>query len=279
MKLRIASDFHLEWYDQYRSPYQDNGRDMHETMFLPRMDGEDEQTLILAGDILGASHIDKKLGHPARPIFDALSDRFKDIVVIAGNHEYYSCYWEKADEQLREFYDQWANIEYLQDSALKIGTTLIYGTTLWTDMANNNPMACLYAKNAMADFDEILKKVGTMTHNIGPQDIVTRHYASLLNLKEFLKLALPEFKKVIVTHHAPSRRSVHERFAVDQLNPAFYTPLDGLIMDNDIELWVHGHMHDSSDYQIEKTRVICNPYGYPSAKNPNYNKYLVYDIS
>ena len=27
-------------------------------------------------------------------------------------------------------------------------------------------------------------------------------------------------------------------------------------------LWVHGHTHDSLDYMIEKTRVICNPYGY-----------------
>jgi hypothetical protein len=26
-------------------------------------------------------------------------------------------------------------------------------------------------------------------------------------------------------------------------------------------LWVHGHTHDSFEYRIAKTRVICNPNG------------------
>jgi hypothetical protein len=28
-------------------------------------------------------------------------------------------------------------------------------------------------------------------------------------------------------------------------------------------LWIHGHMHDPFDYEINGTRVICNPRGYP----------------
>ena len=27
-------------------------------------------------------------------------------------------------------------------------------------------------------------------------------------------------------------------------------------------LWVHGHTHDSFDYTINGTRVVCNPRGY-----------------
>jgi hypothetical protein len=27
-------------------------------------------------------------------------------------------------------------------------------------------------------------------------------------------------------------------------------------------LWIHGHTHESCDYQIGRTRVVCNPYGY-----------------
>ena len=30
-------------------------------------------------------------------------------------------------------------------------------------------------------------------------------------------------------------------------------------------LWVHGHTHDSFDYTVNGTRVVCNPRGY--AKN------------
>ena len=27
-------------------------------------------------------------------------------------------------------------------------------------------------------------------------------------------------------------------------------------------LWIHGHTHDSFDYEVAGTRVICNPKGY-----------------
>jgi predicted phosphodiesterase len=29
-----------------------------------------------------------------------------------------------------------------------------------------------------------------------------------------------------------------------------------------IRLWVHGHMHNASDYMLGTTRVVCNPRGY-----------------
>ena len=29
-----------------------------------------------------------------------------------------------------------------------------------------------------------------------------------------------------------------------------------------VQLWVHGHTHDTFDYAIRGTRVICNPRGY-----------------
>lgn len=32
-----------------------------------------------------------------------------------------------------------------------------------------------------------------------------------------------------------------------------------------VALWIHGHTHDSFDYTVEGTRVLCNPRGY--AKN------------
>jgi hypothetical protein len=27
-------------------------------------------------------------------------------------------------------------------------------------------------------------------------------------------------------------------------------------------LWIHGHTHDSFDYRLNGTRVVCNPRGY-----------------
>ena len=31
---------------------------------------------------------------------------------------------------------------------------------------------------------------------------------------------------------------------------------------NRVQLWIHGHTHDSFDYFINGTRVVCNPRGY-----------------
>ena len=29
-------------------------------------------------------------------------------------------------------------------------------------------------------------------------------------------------------------------------------------------IWIHGHTHESFDYHIGKTRIVCNPRGYAS---------------
>jgi hypothetical protein len=47
------------------------------------------------------------------------------------------------------------------------------------------------------------------------------------------------------------------------MNGNFYSNMDQFIMDNpQIQLWIHGHMHDPFDYGIGGTRVVCNPRGY-----------------
>jgi hypothetical protein len=44
-------------------------------------------------------------------------------------------------------------------------------------------------------------------------------------------------------------------------------------------LWVHGHTHDSLDYRIGDTRIICNPFGYlHHEENPKFQRDLVVDM-
>ena len=71
-------------------------------------------------------------------------------------------------------------------------------------------------------------------------------------------------KFVVVSHHAPSRLSTHERYrGQHDMNGAFSSKLDWFIKDHpQIKLWIHGHTHDPWDYQIDGTRVVCNPRGY-----------------
>ncbi|MGZ5780867.1 MAG: metallophosphoesterase, partial [Burkholderiaceae bacterium] len=77
------------------------------------------------------------------------------------------------------------------------------------------------------------------------------------------KLAEPfEGKTVVITHMAPSRLSVAEQYATDEVSAAYASNLDHLVEQAD--LWIHGHMHDSFDYRVGKSRVVCNPCGYMS---------------
>ena len=62
----------------------------------------------------------------------------------------------------------------------------------------------------------------------------------------------------MLTHHAPSSQSVPARYARDLLTPAFASNLEMLMNGDRPALWVHGHKHESYDYEVYGTRVVCN---------------------
>jgi hypothetical protein len=84
---------------------------------------------------------------------------------------------------------------------------------------------------------------------------------------------------VVMTHHAPSRRSIAGRYASDDLSPAFASDLEVLVAASRAALWQHGHVHDCFDYMLGKTRVRTNPRGYYGYElNPEFDPNLVIDI-
>ena len=55
-------------------------------------------------------------------------------------------------------------------------------------------------------------------------------------------------RTIVVTHHAPSSRSIAPRQAADVLSAAFASDLNSLIRASRIPLWIHGHTHYNVDY-------------------------------
>ena len=47
-----------------------------------------------------------------------------------------------------------------------------------------------------------------------------------------------------------------------------------------IKLWCHGHIHQSKDYMIGNTRIICNPRGYEAWDEVNlaWDRNLIVEI-
>ena len=51
-----------------------------------------------------------------------------------------------------------------------------------------------------------------------------------------------------------------------------------IIKNSEIDIWIHGHIHTSSDYQIGKTRIICNPKGYPDEPDSGFEHDFIIEV-
>lgn len=169
--------------------------------------------------------------------------KFTDSVIIPGNHEYYT--GKKTPDNNSHIYN--------------IQGRRILACTLWTPEYPDN---ILYEKN-MTDFELIKKARHIYQINAAQVEWLTN------NIQE---------GDVVVTHHAPSYRSVHEKYYGDPMNRFYANNLDELILTTKPALICHGHMHDSNDYYIGNTRVVCNPLGYPHELNPSFNGNLIIEI-
>ena len=96
-----------------------------------------------------------------------------------------------------------------------------------------------------------------------PEDAVTEHKDMLGYIQTMIEDKFDQ-KFVVVGHHAPSKQSVKPRYETESLmNGAYSSDLSEFIIDHpQIKLWTHGHTHDTFDYMVGSTRVVCNPRGY-----------------
>ena len=205
------------------------------------------------------------------PVFEDLSKRFRRVIFISGNHELYNSSWWDAEADFWKGKELPSNVTVLNQDAVNINSVVFIGATLWTDFGNNNPFSLLAAKRSMNDFRLIKSHSGEI---LCPEDTVVRHELDRdFIFQKLLQKKHEGFKTVVLTHHLPSYQSVNKRYAGDVLNAAFASELGGLIQDGGPDIWIHGHTHDSIDYCLGNTRIVCNPYGYFNSEvNPKYDR-------
>lgn len=251
MRLRILSDLHLE----------------HQNPRPNLWDQEDYDLIVAAGDIHGSCAQAVEILAPFGP-----------SVFVPGNHEHFGHILQDNLQTGRALATK-TQVSFLARDIVVIDGVRFIGATLWTDYAlYRTTKHSMVIAGQNLDDHRVIKYRETSGHiaRFMPWHTRAEHLADL----RFLEHALTEQfdgHTIVVTHHLPSIQSIPPRFSNNALNPAFASDLDHIIEQFQPALWVHGHTHNVSDYQIGKTRIVCNPRGY-GAQNPAFDPRLTIEI-
>lgn len=253
MKIRVFSDLHVN-----RGPFE------------PASIAAD--VVVLAGDVAlgvdGVRWASERFGHTP-------------VLYVAGNHESYNQDVTSLAHLLKQA-AAGSNVTVLEKDAVTLSGVTFYGCTLWSDLSLGGD--AVGASNALSDWVSDFRRIRVATGGpFTPSDMIAEHRASVSWLSACKPLRSPA---VVITHHAPSGRSVdHQVFSAQAHEPAsahlpalYASALDTLVEELAPALWIHGHIHAASDYRIGSTRVLCNPRGYPNALARGFQPELVVEL-
>jgi predicted phosphodiesterase len=271
MRIQIVSDLHLEFSD------------------VEIENQHNADVLILSGDIMLASDLHNSpapgpysgpgdmtrfnnkndRAYRYRAFLKRCSERFTNVIYVAGNHEFYDGKWIQTLTTLSDECKVFGNVYFLERGAKTIDGVTFIGATLWTDLNKGDPLTLHAVRDMMMDYKTVRKELDGYA-SLRPHDTVIRHRDTLDYFKSVMSEKGDE-KFVVCTHHSPSFQSVHEEYRSEYLmNGAYHSSLEEFILDRpQIKLWTHGHTHHPFDYKIGDTRVVCNPRGY---ENDSYSE-------
>ncbi len=240
MRIRILSDLHREFG----------------TVIVPEVAAD---VVVLAGDIdRGARGVAwARLRFPETP-----------VLYIAGNHEFYGERIGRLHEKLRDA-AAGSNVVILENESFSMDGYRFFGATLWTDFAlcADRQVAMITAGDNLTGMNDYRKIRREDAGRLQPKHTALLHADTRLALTEFLAQG-ERFRSIVITHHAPSQRSLPDDRRGQPISAAYASDLEPLIKECGPVLWIHGHIHTARDYPVGQTRVINNAHGYPESHGP-----------
>ena len=286
MLLAVVSDLHPEFYaGEPNGGWAD----------LPAF--EDVDVLALVGDFgvpltKGLQWIGDNLGHVPH------------VIAIAGNHEFYKgepgsgeegAFYQEQMQRGRELAASIGNVHLLQNDVLVLDdhpTVRFLGATTWSDLSirpetMSRKQAMFFSQNGYlerddsryrsgrphSDFREIRYGAGNSRHRFTPSQMLALHAES----RAFFERTLAEEfsgETICLSHMGPAPS------VADGDHSWLYGWRDMLpLLEGPIapSLWIHGHVHSNHEYFCGRTKVLCNPRGYPG-ENPAFDPHLVVEI-
>lgn len=246
--MQLISDLHTEFWND---PVERTQRILSVTC-EPNLD-----FLLVAGDIVVPGAQGR---HVCAGVFRVISQFARHILYVTGNHEYYNGSKEWTENELKEsVFDVFPNVHWLDNSEITLDNRHFVGGTMWYPVGDG--------------LNQIYEKMLNDSRLIRGFNWPERENAIFTN---FARTAIkPE--TVVITHHMPSRLLVPGEYKTSQTNRFFVSDMTELIMAKQPKLWVCGHTHSPRQNFIDKTEIICNPYGYPGENKGAYRR-VVWDV-
>ncbi len=248
--MHVLSDLHLE-----RAPFDP-----------PRADAD---AVVLAGDIArgsrGISWARELAGE-------------QPVLYVAGNHEFYGHAAPALIEELRAA-AAGSQIQVLENDELIVDGVRFLGCTLWSDFdydgEERREQSMKLCQRVVNDSEHIT--FSPTGETLTPADTRELHLDSRRWLAQ--RLERPhDGPTVVVTHHAPLVRRRPSSAPLRAIAGAFASDLSDL-MGGGVALWIFGHTHVVADVEVNGTRVLSNPRGYPTQPAADFDPGLVIEVA
>jgi predicted phosphohydrolase len=240
MRFQYISDIHLEF-----------GNNIN---IIPVAD-----YLILAGDI----------GDPCKleyiNFLDDVSQKFKKVFMITGNHEYYSKNhsMEKIESIIRNHCLNYTNVYYLQNQIYHFRdyNISIFGSTMWSFI---EPEEENNVKKYMNDYKYIPNFTIEKSNSL---------YKESLFILESIINSVENRNWIVILHHMPKKSLINPIYITSPINSAFASDILCLSNQDHVVAVVYGHTHKPS----VNGKYYCNPVGYPE-ENKNINLEAFFEV-
>jgi Icc-related predicted phosphoesterase len=228
--------------------------------------------LIIAGDLCHARCLDPARTdkysvdqrHRVRRFIDSALANFAHVLLIAGNHDHYDGVFEEAAALFRRHLP---GVTVLDDEAVEIDGTRFFGTTLWSDFDGRNTTSMNGVRRRMGEYFFVKTRVRAADGQdtlakFQPEHALAAHDKAWAALSEEVRAGDGQ-RRVVISHHAPSRHGLNPQHAGNGLDGAYASDLDKAIGElGRIDAWIHGHTHIRRVYRIGQTSVHVNCRGF-----------------
>lgn len=229
MKVQFMSDLH----DKY-----------------PTLNEPSAPILALLGDI----------GNPKSTAYRAfllhVSALFEDVIVIAGNHEYYGNTLEETKTYIMDACkNAGTNVHFLDRTTITLHGIRFIGATLWSDITKSAAETISCFKRIYED-----KSIPNAFQKLRQETYLEMHRKDLKFIEDEIATR-PYEPCVILTHYAPLMECNGCYNDSPQVS-AFATDLQHLYKNENVKAHLFGHTHVNGNWTVNNVPILCNCKGY-----------------